>query len=160
MAAMQDFQAPFNVAMLHGRLCDRRFRISGGQTPIHIQRADRPRESIFLVRLTPGVQLGLTQPIPPEIRGAREPRVLIKFSLNADAGLPDIQQWIDYLTQGLPSFIEGGDISIEGGFEASSTVVLLAVPIAVWGCLPPNPALAFVAFVDSSNLLFHLPRNF
>lgn len=159
MAAMSDMQGSFNVSMLHGRLCDKQYRVAGGQTPIHIQRSDRVRISSFLPRLSSGPPMPTVAATPSAVRGIKEPRVLIQFTLNADSQLPQIEGWIRYLTTNLPSCIEKGDVSIEGVFNAGSTLVLLALPIAVWDCMPPNPALSFVSFVESHNLLLQLPRR-
>ena len=160
IAAMKDFTGPFNISMLYGRLCSREFRIIGGQTPIHIQRSDTAKPSIFLAPIFDGPPpIALVQPIPPKLRHTSEPKVLIKFSLSAEAGLPDIQEWINYLSHGLPSFVEREMVTVEGLFRSGSTTVLLTLPISVWGCLPQDPALSFVAFVDSSSMLLQLPRS-
>ena len=50
-------------------------------------------------------------------------------------------------------------VTVEGVFQSGSTTVLLTLPISVLGCLPQDPALSFVAFVDSLNMLLHLPRS-
>ena len=63
IAAMKDFTGPFNI---YGRLCLREFRIVVGQTPIHIQRSDTAKPSIFLAPLFDGPPpMALVQPIPP-----------------------------------------------------------------------------------------------
>lgn len=66
----------------------------------------------------------------------KEHRALIPFTPNADSQLPQIEDWAQYLTTNLPSYIEKGDISIERVFNARSILVLLAMPIANGGAYP------------------------
>lgn len=85
MATMSDMQGNFNVSMLHGRPCDRRYRIAEGQTLIHIQRSDRGRVSSVLLRLSTRPPMPMVAATPFEVRAIKEHRALIPFTLNADS---------------------------------------------------------------------------
>ena len=156
--AMKSFSQPFNVAMLHSRMVAREFRVYGGRTPICIARQDRVKPSIFLCRLPPPTLASIGRPEEEFLR-VPEPRVLIKLSLDINAAIPEIQQWINYLTINMPSHIKQGEVNIEGVYRSSSTAVLLTCPVWVWSCLEAKEGMQFVAFVDSGNLLSQLRRR-
>lgn len=120
----------FSVAMLHGRMLQPRFRVHGGRTPIHIQRSDIYEPSTFLQRVEPPT-LASAVAVPASLAMQKEPKVLVKFSLNSTAGCPDIKEWITYLTSHLPSHVEKSAITVEGVWRSGSTMVLLALPVAV-----------------------------
>ena len=158
ISAMKSFDQPFNVAMLHARMLSRRFRVHGGRTPIYISRQDRVKPSTFLCRVPPPTLASVGR-AEDEFSNVREPRVLIKFSLDVTAAIPDIQQWITYLTTNMPAHIKRGEINIEGVYRSGSTAVLLTCPIWVWSCLEARGGMQFVTFVDSGNLLSQVRRR-
>ena len=46
---------------------------------------------------------------------------------------------------------------MEGVYRSYSTLVLLSIPVATWDMLPDNPAVNFIGFVISDNLLQNAP---
>ena len=151
--AMRDYgDQPFNVAMLHSKLCSAQFRIKGGWTPLHIARVDKVQPSVFLQRL-PNPTILSTPPIPATLPKVREPRVLVRFTLNTDAGLPDVTEWMTFLTTNMPSHVQKGEVSLEAVYHSGSTVMLVALPIAIWNCFEAQPGMQFIAFIDGDNLV-------
>ena len=78
-----------------------------------------------------------------------DPKVMISVALEEDQIL-DIAQWITWLTS-IPNFAIYAHI--EGVYRSDSTLLLLSLPVAVWDLLPENPAISFIGFVRSRNLL-------
>ena len=90
------------------------------------------------------------------------PRVLLSVRLERDY-FPDAESneenmwaWAEWLRD-IPSGPE--PVAIEEVYKsASSTLVLLSLPLLVWHVLPSNPAYSFVGFVNSSNLQYPSKR--
>ncbi len=79
----------------------------------------------------------------------RTPKVLISLALDEDQWLyPGV--WADWLRQ-IPARIKSA--SVEGVYRSYSTLLLLSIPVATWDMLPENPAVSFIGFVRSENLL-------
>lgn len=79
----------------------------------------------------------------------RAPKVLISLSLEEDQWLsPDA--WADWL-ENIPAKIRSA--SVEGVYGSYSTLVLLSLPVATWDMLPNDPAVNFIGFIRSDNLL-------
>lgn len=74
------------------------------------------------------------------------PRVLISVALKDDQPLR-IDEWIAWLSS-TPKVAK-----IEAIYESDSTLMLVSLPVAVWDCLPRNPAISFIKFVRSGNKL-------
>lgn len=60
------------------------------------------------------------------------------------------QQWEDWL-RSIPALVKFANV--EGVYGSDSTLLLLSIPIAVWSVLPMDPAIAFVGFSRTSELL-------
>lgn len=175
---------PFTAAMLHSEILSRlkheRPEMIGSQrrecrrTPIYIvSSSDLGACSIELSRLrSPSGQnhtassasptsFGLA---PPSGNGAGDgitspskltvPHVLISIALEEDQTLDSnaCSQWLSRF----PALATHA--TVQGVYQSHSTLVLLAVPVAIWDLLPQNPACSFIAYVRSTNLT-HSPNN-
>ncbi|KAL9004727.1 MAG: hypothetical protein Q9188_002454 [Gyalolechia gomerana] len=77
------------------------------------------------------------------------PKVLISVALEEDQSLRT-EEVLDWL-KSFPAFAKC--VHIESVYKSDSTLLLLSLPVAVWDLLPNDPAISFVAFVRSDNLL-------
>ncbi|KAL8936126.1 MAG: hypothetical protein Q9216_005093 [Gyalolechia sp. 2 TL-2023] len=148
------------------------------KTPIHIHLADRskqrcieliplslaPKHRDSLARLSPKIQPSALPFSPSHSSGAslnevwpdpeyNSPKVLISIALEEDQFLrtEDVLDWL----KSFPALAKC--VQIESVFGSDSTLLLLSLPVALWDSLPNDPAVSFVAFVKSGNLLN--PRN-
>jgi hypothetical protein len=87
---------------------------------------------------------------PPQPSRRPLAKVLITVKLD-DRIPPDVAEWRNWLRRQIPTDV--AEIDVEGIFEASSKVVLLRLPVAVWDMLPDHDAYSFVGYVRSSNLI-------
>ncbi|KAL9008736.1 MAG: hypothetical protein Q9173_006169 [Seirophora scorigena] len=78
----------------------------------------------------------------------KSPKVLVSIAL-AEAQTYRTEDWIDWLTS-TPA--AASIVHVEGISESNSTLVLLALPVAIWDLLPRVPSISFIAFVRSRNL--------
>ena len=83
----------------------------------------------------------------------RTPKVLISLSLEEDQELSP-NAWAEWLAS-IPAKIESA--CVEGVYRSYSTLVLLSVPVATWDMLPESPAVNFIGFVRSDDLLQNVP---
>ena len=75
------------------------------------------------------------------------PKVLISLSLEEDP-MPNTIEWM----QSVPALTKYAHV--HGIYNQSgSTLVILSLPVAIWDLLPKDPAVAFIGFTDSENLL-------
>lgn len=77
------------------------------------------------------------------------PKVLISINLEEEQILRT-EEWIEWL-QSLPAIADS--VSVEGVYRSNSTLLLITLPVAVWDLLPKDPAISFIAFVKSCNLM-------
>ena len=77
------------------------------------------------------------------------PKVLISLSLEEDQSLY-LDAWVDWM-RSVPALIKY--TKVDGIFKSSSTLLMLSIPVALWDLLPNDPAISFIGFVNSSNLL-------
>ncbi|KAL8815419.1 MAG: hypothetical protein Q9223_005443 [Gallowayella weberi] len=77
------------------------------------------------------------------------PRVLISVALELEQVFR-IEDWMDWL-KSFPALAQC--ILLESIYQSDSQLLIFSVPIALWDMLPKDPAIAFVAFVRSGNLL-------
>ena len=77
------------------------------------------------------------------------PKVLISLSLEEDQSLY-MDAWVDWM-RSVPALIKY--TKVDGIFKSSSTLLVLSIPVALWDLLPKDPAISFIGFVNSSNLL-------
>lgn len=77
------------------------------------------------------------------------PKVLISVALEEDQFLrtEDVLDWL----KSFPALAKC--VHIESAYKSDSTLLLLSLPVALWDMLPNDPAISFVAFVKSANLL-------
>jgi len=83
------------------------------------------------------------------------PKAIISIALEEDQWL-QTNEWLDWL-RSIPALVTYA--RVEGVFKSGSTLVLLSVPIAVWDLLPRSPAISFITFVASRNLLLDTPST-
>lgn len=77
------------------------------------------------------------------------PKVLISLSLEEDQFL-NMETWVAWI-RSVPALIRY--TKVDGIFKSSSTLLVLSIPVALWDLLPNDPAISFIGFVNSSNLL-------
>ena len=78
------------------------------------------------------------------------PKVLISLSLEEDPVLNTIE-WM----QSVPALTKYGNV--HGVYKGGSTLMILSLPVAIWDLLPKDPAVAFIGFTGSENLLGGAP---
>lgn len=77
------------------------------------------------------------------------PRVLISVALEREQILRS-EDWIDWL-KSFPALAHW--IHLESAYKSDSNLLLFSLPVALWDMLPKDPAIFFVSFVRSRNLL-------
>ena len=77
------------------------------------------------------------------------PTVLITLALEDDQRLT-VSGWAKWL-QSAPGLIKYGHV--QGIFKSNSILVLLTLPVAIWSLLPNDPAVKFISFVRSWELM-------
>ena len=82
------------------------------------------------------------------------PQVLVSLALEEDQWL-QTDDWFDWLTT-VPALVK--HVRVHGVFESDSTLLLISLSVAVWDLLPKHPAVSFIGFVKSNNML--LGRHF
>ncbi len=148
--------SPCTVAEIYSSIHRNATTTQPEQGPVHIPRQNKG--SITLAKRLPPKQ---RKPESQDVRrrkiddlGAAEERVLISVHLQDSITIPNLQEWRRWLTTNIPSRLLSVGVTIEGAFRASSTLLLLNVPIGLWTMLPANdPAYTFVSFVKSQNEL-------
>ena len=81
------------------------------------------------------------------------PRVLLALSMAIDAGVPELEVWGQWLTNGAPSEIRNLEVKYEGIYRGHSILLLVSMPVTAWTRLPPSSGFRFVDFVTSENLI-------
>ena len=77
------------------------------------------------------------------------PKVLISIAVEEDQTFRP-EDWIDWI-KSFPAAAKC--VRTEGVFKSDSTLLILSLPVAIWTQLPEDPAMSFIAFVRSHNLL-------
>lgn len=77
------------------------------------------------------------------------PKVLLSVALEEEQWLSP-QQWSDWM-RSIPALVKHAHV--EGVYKSHSTLLLLSVSIAIWNLIPANPAILFVGFSKSNNLV-------
>ena len=77
------------------------------------------------------------------------PKVLISVALEEDQWL-EAEAWYDWLRK-VPAKVKYANV--EGIYKSDSTIVLLTTAVAVWNLISSDPAVKFLGFVRSHNLL-------
>jgi hypothetical protein len=57
-------------------------------------------------------------------------------NLQDNIHMPDLEEWKNWLTTNILSHILSSDITIEGYFQGSSSILLVTLPVKVWTMLP------------------------
>ena len=166
-------ESPFSAAELHTMVLQRAMR---GYNPRYEQdpRYERieKRKTPLHILLSRSVEYGSIELSPIVLEGEVEqsaitrtteiahcsipqfPNALISVSLRIssgqDLGLSIKEELIEWL-KNVP--ILANSAHVEGIFESESTLLLLSLPVPVWDLLSENPAVSFIGFVRSGNLL-------
>ena len=77
------------------------------------------------------------------------PKVLISVALEEDQWL-EAEAWADWLEK-VPAKVKYANV--EGIYKSDSTIVLLSLAVAVWDLISSDPAVKFLGFVRSHNLV-------
>lgn len=147
---------PCPVANIFGKIHREAMQSGIAEPPIHVAHPDK--KSIILERFQKG-------PVSPRHSGRltklridalaeSESRVLISVHVANNTVMPNIVAWKEWLSTTVPPSVNISQITIEGEFKAGSSVILVAMPVEIWTCLPANDkAYTFISYVNSSNLL-------
>ena len=76
-------------------------------------------------------------------------KVLISLALEEDQWL-NTDEWVEWL-RSVPGLVNHA--RVDGVYRSGSTLMILSVSVVVWDLLPKNPAMTFIAFVRSENML-------
>ncbi|MCJ1321289.1 hypothetical protein MMC15_006633 [Xylographa vitiligo] len=147
----------FTVAQLHGAMTRAFYENELTTTPVHVELSAEmvTKGSIVLAPL----RNGSTTVAPPQKAtgpfGAPKsnPKVLISVHLSDVQSPPSAQQWIQWLASHMPSGVEEMQIELVGFYHASSSVLLVTMPVEVWTVLRGDPAYVFIAIVNSANMI-------
>jgi hypothetical protein len=143
-----------SVSLLHGKMVSDRTTAKNPEMPVHCLINDSVNGGSMVLEPLKTTSQGQTRSLQEAlIFNLDEPRVLIKISLEEDAGVPNVKKWDNYLTSNMPPFMSRVDISIEGSFKSESSLLIISVPVAIWSTLQPHPAYEFIAFVNGRNEL-------
>lgn len=77
------------------------------------------------------------------------PQVLISVALEDEQVLHS-RDWLDWLKE-FPAIARS--VHIEGVYKSDSTLLHLSLPVAIWDAIPRNPAISFLAFIRTNNLV-------
>jgi hypothetical protein len=86
-------------------------------------------------------------------------RVLISVALTDIGGLSMQKTWVDWFREHAPPNVSAISISMEqiikpeAGYVSNSYRMLFSVPVSVWNSMTPHPAINFVSFIRSENLI-------
>lgn len=76
-------------------------------------------------------------------------KVLLSLALEEEQ-LLHINDWAGWI-RSLPALVTPA--RVQGIYKSGSSLVLLSIPVAVWDLIPDDPAIAFIGFIRSENLL-------
>ncbi|TVY32307.1 hypothetical protein LSUB1_G008562 [Lachnellula subtilissima] len=77
------------------------------------------------------------------------PHVLVSVALEEDHTL-EVEEWYAWV-KGMPAL--SAYAMVEGIYKSYSTMLLISIPLLIWDLLPDDPAVFFIAYVLSNNLL-------
>ena len=77
------------------------------------------------------------------------PTVLIAVALEEDQRL-QLDTWVEWLRD-VPAIAKYA--RVEGIYESYSTLMLLSLPVNIWDLIPSHPAVNFIGFIKSQDLL-------
>ena len=104
---------------------------------------------------------GATTSIPSSVsspgNGSEQscPTVLIAVALEEDQRL-QLDTWVEWLRD-VPAIAKYA--RVEGIYESYSTLMLLSLPVNIWDLIPKNPAVSFIGFINSQDLLKNQPSE-
>lgn len=77
------------------------------------------------------------------------PKVVITVALEDDQRLraDEMTDWL-HLFPALANFVH-----VEGVYDSDSTLIILSLPVAIWNLMPKDPAVSFIGFVRSRNMV-------
>ncbi|KAL3422600.1 tyrosine-protein phosphatase non-receptor type 6 [Phlyctema vagabunda] len=126
-----------------------------GEVPIHVPRPNKP--SIVLQKL-----VGSHGPTPAKrqqisrlnsSQSTIQTRVLISVLVDEDPGKLDLEKWKNWVTNNIPASVDPSEITIEAQFTTDSSLVFVALPLAIWTMLPDDEAYSFISYIKGGNLL-------
>jgi len=107
-----------------------------------------------------------TKESPPEqvdsiierlLLGPEYPKVLLAISLQGERWQTCEEAFADWIRD-VPLLAKS--LTLEAVFKSFSTIMMVAMPIALWDLLPEHPACSFLGFTKSSNLLLHTRTSY
>jgi hypothetical protein len=145
--------SPATVAQIHARLLS---QWQDGDkdnylqtTPVHKAAASFDKPSIILAP-------SYCPPATVKSDQSDTPQVIITAKLDGKIPL-NLAEWKNWLQRQIPTNV--AKLDIEGVFKASSYLVMLRLPVAIWDMLPDHDAYSFVGYVRSSNLMITQPET-
>ena len=79
----------------------------------------------------------------------RYPKVIISVALEEDQVL-HTRDWCEWL-KSVPAIVKFA--RVQGIYKSDSTLVIMTIPVVIWDLIPSDPAISFLGFVKSENLL-------
>ena len=147
--------SPCSVSHLFGKIHRGVLDNNIVEVPIHVPHPTK--DSIILQKLEKTGETRQSKRMKNLQIGAlegSESRVLITVRLQNSTGMPDLIGWKQWLAKNIPPSVHPSQITIEGQFDIGSSLILVALPVAIWTALPADDtAYGFVSFVESGNHL-------
>lgn len=142
------------VAQIHAQLVKQANK-RGSQldyTPVHVASKGKPS-----ITLRPLLKMQREVNSLRKSDELADGKVLVSVLLQGKTSVPDVKQWQAWLSNHIPENV--ADIKIEAVFESHSSLCLLTMPTAVWNMLKHDSAYQFIAYVESRNILGHVPQG-
>ncbi|KAL8831278.1 MAG: hypothetical protein Q9170_005369 [Blastenia crenularia] len=147
---------PITLAHIHAKLVKRwdgpgDARMGLELTPVHTELNPGQVGSLILA---PMYTSGTTTPRPHLQRSIDTPlldvteaKVIISVHLTNINSILDVDAWVKWLFTCRPPYIREVELQVVSAHPASSTLILLMVPAAVYNTMHSHPAYSFVAYV-------------
>jgi hypothetical protein len=151
---------PCSISHLFGKIHRGAIDNEITEVPIHVPHPTK--DSIILQKLEKTSEIRSSKRIKAkqiEALENTESRVLITIRLRDGTEMPDLMGWKQWLAKNIPPSVHPSQITIEGVFDIGSSLILVALPVAIWTALPvEDTAYGFVSFVKSGNRLLQEMR--
>ncbi|KAI4271607.1 MAG: hypothetical protein LQ337_005891 [Flavoplaca oasis] len=164
---------PITLAHIHAKLLKKHFAgidntIMGLElTPVHTELNPNQQGSLILAPLRTS---SFRNPVPWPSRNVPfldRDHLKVQISVHMwNTKIPELQNWVKWLTTNKPPFIRELEISVATACRTGSLLVTLIIPAAVHSAMHGNPAYQMIGYVQSNDLWVptisqpDLPRRF
>ena len=163
----QSSEKPLTMTMLHEKLMSSRvptkkyIRLKNGvkvvtKTPVHciIATGDKASIRLCMVRGSQSpADLGPSDILPPPQSSTGSPaQILVAVSVTGDDH--NVQDWSEWLATHMPKEVTKLRlVKAEGVYGGNSTLITLAIPVAVWNLLRYSSAYRSIGYITTPNKL-------